>query len=978
MGAGCCNLNKNGPKKSIRIYPETAEGLQTEPNEIIPVKINHMEDIDIKDHEESKIEKESSQEILNQPIEIPEIDDKKSSDIKINKSSQSIANPSLIRSRRGALESLQHKSSIILQNSYVNETMRSVLNFHPDDIIVNKNERRKKSATNSSLLKTFAGLKSKGVSPNPILESVRLLKNKRHLSEHQIIMVSQEMRRIFHKQYFSTGDWEKYAKEHPEISHLDKKEIERLDNLNDSELFKEVSQFMDPRDIISMFSIDKRATGTNIFRKDHDNIVQLSTLSTNPKKREQSKKQRLHKSGKIELEENFNNYSETYQDALLEEDEDSQRGPNEAMYIDVEKIPANSMLTFEESLQRQKEILDKSSKVRNSIMPIWDTRKHAKAKFYKTVENDYDETDDYKSNSDFPDYKCKCIQDMSENPEIMTKELDPSKIIMGKLKPSISFACALISIANYDAQFSKSIIGSLVYPNKSNNPLFSKSGIYGVKARFNGTQRLVLINDKLPYNSDSEEIFTTHTDQFVIQLLEKATAKIYGKRYSSISSNPSIEMHHFIGWIPEIVKFTDVNNKDNLWSRMKQNFKEGNIILGVNIANEEEEAKLYSSDTEFTHEDSPILAILDIREFKEHKLMKCANPSGGFTSFNIYKPNETHSLTGELIEPVVLPSGTTRKIESTFWLKWEDVLSYYTQINLCWNPSIYPFKKQIHSYWKHRYSPESEYPNLGGKFIDEKYCVEYCPQFVFTIPPHKDDFEVRIFLQRHMQSFDHNGDRFISFKLFSFEGYRAIYPDDNLRSFQYSRREMCSDVFIFENSTTDESYILAILKGDDLDKSDEVQFTLDVLSFIDIDIKELPEPVIEESYQVKGKWNLKRPGGDLLSEHSVNNPHYKLTVIEPAHVQIKAECDKNSIMVVIFEGGNKISETPFSHITKNKNPGCYSCGFSCLETTLDPGVYTVILCTEEISLCEKYRIVFNLMEDTRLSYSEDLLFEKIP
>jgi len=70
---------------------------------------------------------------------------------------------------------------------------------------------------------------------------------------------------------------------------------------------------------------------------------------------------------------------------------------------------------------------------------------------------------------------------------------------------------------------------------------------------------------------------------------------------------------------------------------------------------------------------------------------------------------------------VVLPSGTTRKIESTFWLKWEDVLSYYTQINLCWNPSIYPFKKQIHSFWKNRYLPESEYPNLSGKFLDENY-----------------------------------------------------------------------------------------------------------------------------------------------------------------------------------------------------------------------------------------------------------------
>ena len=309
---------------------------------------------------------------------------------------------------------------------------------------------------------------------------------------------------------------------------------------------------------------------------------------------------------------------------------------------------------------------------------------------------------------------------------------------------------------------------------------------------------------------------------------------------------------------------------------MKQNFKEGNIILCVYSSIEDEEGTKYEEFTpKLTADDSPLLSVLDIREFKDNKLIKCANPSGGFTSFDIYKPNETHSLTGELIEPVKLKAGTNRKIEPVFWLNWDDILEHYNQINLCWNPSIYPFSKRIHSHWKNTYTPVDEYPNLSGKFLDENFSVEYCPQFVFTIPPHKDDFEVRVFLQRHMAQF-HTGNenKYISFKLFSFEGYRIVYPEDNLRSFQYSNREMCSDVFIFENSNQDESYVLAILKGDNLDQSEECQFTLDVLSFIDIDVKELPEPVIEESYQVKGKWSKRRPGADLLSEHAIHNPHY--------------------------------------------------------------------------------------------------------
>lgn len=53
---------------------------------------------------------------------------------------------------------------------------------------------------------------------------------------------------------------------------------------------------------------------------------------------------------------------------------------------------------------------------------------------------------------------------------------------------------------------------------------------------------------------------------------------------------------------------------------------------------------------------------------------------------------------------------------------------------------------------------------------------------------------------------------------------------------------MCSDVFIFENSNVHETYVLTIMKGDNVEDEEYSNFTLDVLSFIDIDVKEIPEP----------------------------------------------------------------------------------------------------------------------------------------
>jgi hypothetical protein len=863
-------------------------------------------------------------------------------------------------------------------------SMTSGFIFKPEDIISNKKStiKTKNSAISSNTLLNWGFNSTDERMKKYQVGGQKRLKNTRQYSEKPPFAVREQILQTTHKHHVSTGD--------RKLAWIKDKNRNKLEHVNEEELLKEVSNFMDPREILSIFSLERRDSPNR--RRMHNrekalNSIQLSTLSTNPKKKENDRKSKYDES---DVFNHYENLEQEERQALIEENSDEYNevmledsggvGPNEWMYFNVEPIPLSLMFTFEEAMQRQKEILDKSSRINNNIMPIWDSRRHAKNKFYKKDSLSSKNSQTLFDSLDTTiDINLKRMEEMSQNPQIITKQLNPNKILMGKLKSSISFATALIVIWNYDKKFSKSTLNGLIYPNKNEFPIINSCGFYGVKVRFNGAQRLVEVDDYLPVDSFGKPILWTHQSEFAPQLLEKAIVRLYGCCCEKINLNPSIEMHHFIGWIPETVKFSDVSNKENLWTRMKQNFQEGNIILWINSIMEDEEGTKYEEFIpKLAKEDSSLLAVLDIREFKDHKLIKWANPSGGFTSFDIYKPNETHSLTGELIEPVKLLAGTTRKIESVFWIDWDDILDHYNQINLCWNPNIYPFKKRIHSYWRNDYSCKEDYPNWSGKFLDEKYSVEYCPQFVFTIPPHKDDFEVRIFLQRHMNTFQEGSDnKYISFKLFSFDGFRVIYPDDNLRSFSYSNREMCSDVFIFENSAQDESYVLAILKGDNIDKTEECQFTLDVLSFIDIDIKELPEPVIEESYIVKGKWSKRHPGADLLSENAIYNPHYWLEVKEKIQLQIKAEWNKNKIMVVLLDGGTSISETPFSVITKNISANCYWEGFSWIEILLDPGKYTVALCTETLSKSDNFRMVFNLMENQKLNYMEDLVITNL-
>ena len=83
-----------------------------------------------------------------------------------------------------------------------------------------------------------------------------------------------------------------------------------------------------------------------------------------------------------------------------------------------------------------------------------------------------------------------------------------------------------------------------------------------------------------------------------------------------------------------------------------------------------------------------------------------------------------------------------------------------------------------------------------------------------------------------------------------------MYPIESLRNSLPNAREILSDVFIFENSIEYESYVLVLQVDEDTHRPEQQYeyFSLDVYSFIDIELKELPLPNIDKSYSVKGLW----------------------------------------------------------------------------------------------------------------------------
>ena len=239
-------------------------------------------------------------------------------------------------------------------------------------------------ATSNTILKTphgFEAINSKRPLKYLSTNNKSKPKNKRQFSENQNSKISLEMMKIMHKHHLSLTN--------TNLARLDADQLKRLENAKDEEeLIKEMSNFMEePRELISMISMANRESyNPNKVA----NSVQLSTLSTNPKKRDKSKNKyegnEIHGSGDMNFanrEALIEDQSVIYDDEMILDEHSTANGPNEAMYFNVDPIPFNLMLSFEEAVQRQKEILDKSSKVNRHVMPVWDSRKHSKHKFYK-------------------------------------------------------------------------------------------------------------------------------------------------------------------------------------------------------------------------------------------------------------------------------------------------------------------------------------------------------------------------------------------------------------------------------------------------------------------------------------------------------------------------------------------------------------------------------------------------------------------
>jgi len=633
-------------------------------------------------------------------------------------------------------------------------------------------------------------------------------------------------------------------------------------------------------------------------------------------------------------------------------------------------VANNNMILDDSILEAQgvtsvgKFIVMESSKLDKHIFQQWNKREFEDIKYYHPLKNIWtDQGFCYDDKVMHQIYAQEIVLERISNREnaVIIEKSSTNRFCVSQGKVwTNSLVSVLVVIKEYEKRKKGFFTENMIYPQLDLKHIVNVYGKYGVKIQFNGANRLIEIDDRIAFESHGTLLgaHTGNKNEFWVSLIEKAICKLYSAETMIIPSVPSIECYHITGWTPEIIKVSEISNVNHLWQRLMQNYKENNILIIFGTKSCEQSLDMDTLDYQQGCYKDPMTdlvldhnySVLGLAEIDKLKCIIIKNPWGHTHAKLLNIEDYGDDFKVKIQKHFEMPEFELNTNGLSVVL-WEDIIPMCSDIYLNWNPRVYPFHQKIHS----RRIFDSNIYNSSSKLWNEDYSLEYFPQFLFKIPPHDEDFEVRVFFQRHVNSLNQDKFHSLSYRLFSYSGDRVILPNDALRSHAWNPRELLTDVFIFEASKEVEIYVLVLL-SQPLQENNKYEienqtfnFTFETFSFIEVDVIEVPFRKLKHREIINGIFDENSIGGNVLSPVFLQNPKYVITVKEANDFHFKVEGpDESSLMLILVPTDGldlsrfPIGQLPFQNFVTN-NPGFYFQGFSSYKLRLDPGTYVLMI-----------------------------------
>ena len=451
-----------------------------------------------------------------------------------------------------------------------------------------------------------------------------------------------------------------------------------------------------------------------------------------------------------------------------------------------------------------------------------------------------------------------------------------------------------------------------------------------------------MIDDRLPVSKTRRvlHVIDRRNPQLLWPaLIEKAYLKVRGG-YDFPGSNSGTDLWIITGWIPEQVFLQDSDTDlCNIWKCMVKGWEEGNVLITMGtgqISQKAERVDGLASQHDY--------AVLDLYDDGEHQLIQLKNPWREGRSWTGRIPGMDGVENGDSDEVSVERRKRLKALcdeplpPGTFWIPWNDVQQHFESIYCNWNPSMFPYREDIHFSWDLRSKR-----GATGSFANN-------PQFAIT---GHGPGEIWILLCRHFQDASSSSpgeEENVSIDASGvMQGHINLYLYNERGKRQYISSTPCArghyvdaPQVLCRADLPSARTITAVVSEQGLpDIRQNFSLTVFAKMPIELDMARNPYP---HSTTLSSAWTSSSAGGRSGTLTFYSNPMFMVQISRKASLALlltTPASDLNINLKLVHSNGNRIA-------TLNKrdiiiDSGDYRRGSAFAEAKeLDPGSYTII------------------------------------
>ncbi|KAG8526881.1 uncharacterized protein KY384_008310 [Bacidia gigantensis] len=493
-----------------------------------------------------------------------------------------------------------------------------------------------------------------------------------------------------------------------------------------------------------------------------------------------------------------------------------------------------------------------------------------------------------------------------------------------------SVVASLCAITNRTERGFTNLFAGIFHPwnPAKSSPGTSSNGKYIFRLYFNGANRKVVIDDRLPVSKTERNFFVTDRNCKSLlwpALIEKAYLKMRGG-YDFPGSNSGTDLWIISSWIPEQL----------FLQRLLKAFHYGDVLIttGTGKISETEENVLgLIGEHDYT--------VLGLKEQHGRKLFLIKNPWSRGMSWK----GDDHTLGGlsENLHHLGLGASMTKDhpehclTPGTFWMTLDHVFENFESLYLNWNPGLFRYRTDLHLYWDLTNIQKS-----GGN-------IRTNPQYIVNSP---SGGLVWLLLSRHFISRlpagqGHGGpstrdasEGFISLYAFKDNSYRVIIDEGASATSDY----VDSPNTLLKLDMAPGSSYAIVLAEQSLPRT-RLAFTISCFSLSPTSIEQAKD-LHAHKHVFHGRWTKSSAGGNASGPAYHSNPQYRIQLMTSSDLVLSLESifDAYLVHVALILTSDKYLRTVASRDIIG-NSGAYRKGFAVAEIEEVPAGSYIIVCS---------------------------------